>query len=359
MEIISSTEIEVVSFAFRAENYFLENHQQIPLFEQYRSFKNEFRNSGGRKVNVNIYSVDRAQVYFEGQDSILIKEGAINAEFSVGTGVSRLENCNCLINAYENSFAQYRFNDVIFSMQLGMYNFHHFLLEVFPVIWLYREDFRGKTFVISSSGDSRFVEEIFRFFEIDIKVELIPLRAKCHISNAMLLSHLPNRIYPVELLKEIRDFAFRKIASRLENSKLVENPTIFLGRGDSSRNRRHLLNEDELISYLKINLGSVEVVRPAMVDFRNLTLSLNNATTVIGVTGGALANILWARKMGEFIELVPQNYPGSTESEELSKIFDFKYTKILTSQVQENEFFANSNQVFIPPRIPLRRLLDS
>ena len=351
---LKNSEIEVISYSFGAQNYYLENHFQMPFYEQYRKFKDHFNASGGLKANASIYKLEHTEVYFEGQDSILLNEGVVCKEFCVGAGVSKLETCGCLINSYEVNFTRHYFDDVIFSMQLGMYNFHHFLLEVFPIIWLYREEFRGKTFVISSSGDSRFVEEIFRFFEIDIKVELIPLRAKCYFSNSILMSHLPSRVYPVQILKQMRHFAKEKL-DKLSVGANVANAAsvIFLARGDLSRDRRILLNEDELVSYLKLNLGPLEIVRPAKIEFQVMVQTLQNAKTVVGVTGGSLANLLWAEHLERFIELVPQGYPGVTESQELSKIFDFEYQKISTKSVQTNISFANSDQMFLPPQSAL------
>jgi hypothetical protein len=60
--------------------------------------------------------------------------------------------------------------------------------------------------------------------------------------------------------------------------------------------------------------------------------------------GGSLAHLVWAHSLKLFIEIVPLNYFGVTETEELSKIYGFEYLRVNSANVDsDNWAWANQN----------------
>jgi hypothetical protein len=60
--------------------------------------------------------------------------------------------------------------------------------------------------------------------------------------------------------------------------------------------------------------------------------------------GGSLAHLIWAKSLDLFIEIVPYTYFGTTETEELSKIYGFEYRRVNASNVNsDNWAWADQN----------------
>jgi hypothetical protein len=54
--------------------------------------------------------------------------------------------------------------------------------------------------------------------------------------------------------------------------------------------------------------------------------------------GGSLAHLIWAHSLELFVEIVPYNYFGATETEELSKIYGFEYHRVNSSNVDSHNW---------------------
>lgn len=350
MKLLGSMGVEVVSFAFNNQTMFLENHPQIPSSDQARGVKDSFRMNSGKNLELKILQADLVLLEMSGQRTKLVERGQILKEHSYGhlfcCGES---NCQTVKTPPVSRLLNY--SNVVFTAHTESYNIHHFILEILPVLWMYRESIRGKSLVLMSSHDSRFAQEIIDLLDLELTVITVPIGSICNFEDSVYLETIPFRVYPKQILMEIQNYIWRKLSikhSRQQSGKVSE--VLFLGRGDESRNRRKLVNEPDFLRYLEKEFDRVTVIRPALMHLQDTIKMIGEAQVIVGPTGGALSNIIWARNILKFIEIVPETYPGDTESQELSKLFSFEYHSLSSRSTQESINFASADQEFIFPK---------
>ncbi len=349
MDLVDSIVTEVSSFAFTRETMFLENHPQMPNTAQARGVKDSFRVSHGKNLELKVFSAKNIFLEMRGQRTHLFQGKDLLTEYSYGHVVCREETeCTSIFGQDNPKLLSY--SGIVFTSHTETYNIHHFILEVLPVLWIQREFLRGKSLVIMGSSDSRFAQEIVDLLDLDLKVLIVPIGSICRFVDSYFLDTIPFRVYPTKILSEIRNYVWAKLSIRNSNTKRnIGSGILFLGRGDKSRNRRELVNEPELLKHLERNFGTVKVIRPGLMHINETIKLIGEAQLVAGPTGGALSNIIWARNIFKFIEVVPDTYPGDTESLELSKLFSFAYDSINSRSTDGSRNFASSNQEAVIP----------
>jgi hypothetical protein len=328
---------------------FLENHPQVPSSYQAREVKDSFRISGGEALELKVLFADLVSLEMSGQRTKLLQKGEILKEYSYGHVFCCGESDNWGIETIPDT--QYiNFANVIFTAHTESYNIHHFFLEVLPVLWAQREFVKGKSLVVMGSHDSRFAQEITDLLDLGIRVVTVPIGSLCSFTDSFYFETIPFRVYPKKILTEIRDYIWTKLSVEHPRKRKERNSEVlFLGRGDESRNRRKLVNELELLRYLERNFGEVKVIRPAQLHLQETIKLIGEAEVIIGPTGGALSNLIWARNILQFVEVVPDTYPGDTESQELSRLFTFKYDLMISRSTNAFINFASSDQEVILP----------
>jgi capsular polysaccharide biosynthesis protein len=352
MKLIVSEVVDVRSLAFTERNQFLENHPQVPSISQARHLKNTFMKSEGKEIESRISLLAHASLHQDGQNSILIESGRVDDVNSIGHVVC-CDPLKKIRQMRSKNPKVFQLNGVVVTTHPGSYNYHHFVFELLPAIWLHRKFLSGKQIVISTSGDSGFVQELIDLLGLNLTVIQVPLNNICHLEDSYVLDFFPFRVYPLELINQIR----RKILSSIEINQIFEfgkkdNSTIYLGRGDRTRNRRQIINEEELMNYLRIRFGDLNVIRPGLSNTKENISRLVSAKHIIGPTGGALANLIWVKNLELVTEIIPESYPGDTESFELAQLLGFKYEKLFSQSVQKHAYFSNEDQmVFIPTEV--------
>ena len=219
-----------------------------------------------------------------------------------------------------------KFSNVVVCLQGGGYNLHHYLFEILPSMIIYRDLLeRRKEILVGSTSGSHFIHELNDILDLRLNIKEIPINSRFHLDSFDVLGHFLFRVYPIEILQKIREKIFCTNLTVRSDSKVV-----FIGRGDNERNRRHLTNEPDVLNLLKFKFKNVDLLRPALSSMANTIGNLRNAKIIVGQTGGALANLMWAENLEQFIELVPRDYHGTTEAEELSKLLGFEYKCVFT-----------------------------
>jgi capsular polysaccharide biosynthesis protein len=206
------------------------------------------------------------------------------------------------------------------------YNIHHFLWEHLPAIYLYRDIVLEHKKILVGMSDlspTSFSKPLLRFISIDSEVTPLPLHSKIELIESTVVSTFPFRVYPISLVSEVVDEVLQRV-SRLEPANDVQQPeVVFLSRGDRERNRRKLVNETDVSIHLGRRWPSLQIIRSGLQPVEHTIRSLGDCRIIVGPTGGALAHILWAKHLEHVIEIVPEEYPGATETEETSRMLGF------------------------------------
>jgi capsular polysaccharide biosynthesis protein len=193
--------------------------------------------------------------------------------------------------------------------------------------------------VLGATKGATFLQEFNEVFKLNKNLVLIPLNSSLQIRNSVNISAIPFRIYPIDSINQIRE----EVLNAFHVTDTSQSEIVFIGRQDLDRNRRVLTNERQTIEILISAFKEIHIIRPGLSKLGETVRAIQSARILIGSTGGNLAHLIWARNLEVFIEIVPDGYHGDTETEELSKIMNFKYFRI-TSVSLPNQEWNNSNQ---------------
>lgn len=355
---MKSYETKVKSF-FRGRDtrFFEEDASKISHPAQLKRFRESFANSNGQRGTIDIEDIGSARIDYEGQLTIVSSrdDNTIFLNHCSGPDVSIVNYSSALRDFRSGLSMKNTVENGAFCLSIGGYNFHHFLFEILPSLYIFREELQEiEHLILGAANGSSFIKEFNEILRIHKSLQLLPLRSSIEVNHAFAITPFPFRIYPVEILEEIR-IRMKKESLKFSNAKAAE--ICFIGRGDRDRNRRNLLNEEAVLKELESCFGSVNLVRPGTTKLIETVSQIRDSRVIIGMLGGSLAHLIWAHSLELFIEIVPLNYFGATETEELSRIFGFEYRKINSFNVNsENWAWADQNCDIIELQFALKNL---
>lgn len=109
---------------------------------------------------------------------------------------------------------------------------------------------------------------------------------------------------------------------------------IFIDRSDSKFNHCKLINNQEIIDFLRKE--GFESYQTSKLDFFEQIYLFNNAKIIIGPHGAAFSNIIFSKPGLKLIELIPE-YHSSIKCEKISNLLKFDYKKIkLDREINDN-----------------------
>ncbi len=335
-------EVGVKSFTFTNETLFAENHVNYPLSRQLSRIKKSFAASNGKSISLILDEFADMRIDYSGALTIFSNShtNEIFSEFCYGQE-------SCIIN-YPAALGEFRstlvhnleYKNAITCIPGGGYNLHHFLFEILPSLLVFKDEIQKyDSLILGSTPGSTFLTEFNEILDFTQNLILVPINSSIKISNLANISAVPFRIYPVDMIYRIRSLVLEKCGESPE----IISPVIFIGRQDNDRNRRVLVNETSVLNLLGSIYSSIEVVRPGITRISETVKAVRDARVLIGPTGGNLAHLIWASNLELFIEIVPVDYPGQTETEELSRILGFKYIR-LDSDCVSHEDWVYSDQ---------------
>lgn len=334
-------EYRVASISYDRRNFFAHKHEQVFEAAQARNAKVTFARSGGQTLFLPNTEFSELEIFVEGQLTVYKHKGDLVGEYSYGGDFLSVSRCDCLISNFTDSFKNFYIDDAISFLHPGAYNIHHFFFEVLPVIYVNRNELRNRPVLVpTTSGGGKFFSEFNKLLNLNIEFIEVPLKSIVRGKNIKVYGTFPFRIYPVGVVEELRTV----IWDFLSNHRITpSNSIVYVGRGDTERNRRKILNETELFKSLDQLGVNYSIVRPGLSSLQETIRELMDAELIIGPTGGALFHQIWSRNIKTLIELKPIRYESMTESEELSKFFGYNYAEIPTYP-DSNEFWSHSNQ---------------
>jgi capsular polysaccharide biosynthesis protein len=336
---VKTHETRVKSY-FRGRNtrFFEEDASRAAHPAQLKRFRDSFAISNGEHGVVDFEAIGDVRIDYEGQLTLVssISNGQFFFNHCSGPDVSIMKYPSALKEFRSGLSSKSTIENAAFCLSVSGYNFHCFLFEILPSLFAFKAELQETDkLILGATAGGSFIEEFNKVLEFHKSIELLPLRSSIEVTNAYAVTSFPFRIYPIDILEEIRT-RMRQESHMLSSDKGSE--ICFIGRADRDRNRRNLLNEDSVLSEIVGAFGKVSVIRPGITKLIETVSQIRDARVIVGMLGGSLAHLIWAHSLELFVEIVPYNYFGATETEELSKIYGFEYHRVNSSNVDSHNW---------------------
>ena len=122
--------------------------------------------------------------------------------------------------------------------------------------------------------------------------------------------------------------------SKKVKKKKIGYKKIFIDRSDSSQNHCKLINNNEVIKFLKTR--KYKCVKLTKFTLQDQISIFKNCSTIIAPHGAGLTNIAFSRKRTKVIEIVPKNNKNLL-FKRISKINKLKYKSIYLNKTYNNK----------------------
>ena len=331
-------------FRGKDTRFFEEDLSKISHPEQMRRFRDTFAISNGEHGTVDLEAIGSVRIDYEGQLTIVssLEDNQFFFNHCSGPDVSIIKYPSALNDFRSTLSPKDTVSNAAFCLSMSGYNFHCFLFEILPSLIALKEELREtENLILGATAGGSFIEEFNEILKFHQSIHLLPLRSSIKVTNAVAVTSFPFRIYPVDILEEI---CLRMRKASEEFSSVKGGEICFIGRADRDRNRRNLLNEDAVLRAIVERFGEVKIVRPGITALIETVTQVRDARVIVGMLGGSLAHLMWAHSLRLFIEIVPYTYFGTTETEELSRIYGFEYHRVKSTNVDsDNWAWADQN----------------
>ena len=134
---------------------------------------------------------------------------------------------------------------------------------------------------------------------------------------------------PSWIIKFLRNDISKKVKSKKKSYK-----RIFIDRSDSLQNHSKLINNNEVIKYLKSK--RYKCLRLTELNLKDQISIFKNCNTIIAPHGAGLTNIAFCKKNTKVIEIIPQDNKNFL-FKRISKINKLKYKSIYLDKIYNNK----------------------
>ena len=309
--------------------FFADRHEHSRTVDQFRTIKKSYRESFGNEIQIKLEFYKSIDSYYYGQSTIFTHGASLNREFSFGAEL--LEVNSNILEVFGKPQMVIQADNAVICLPKGGYNIHHFIVEILPSIYLYRVEISEiGVLVLGGFETSTFIDELLGQLLPNVEIIKVPPKTKVKSENSFLLSSFPYKIYPIELLNEIREY-FRLIFLEESRSSAQSPGNLFYSRGDRERNRRVLDNQDLFLAEVTRLGKMITVTYPALQEVRKSIGVSMNSTCQLSQSGGGFIHMLWAETQSQIIELKPIEFVGNTEIYDLCRLLGMNYQAFETS----------------------------
>ena len=134
---------------------------------------------------------------------------------------------------------------------------------------------------------------------------------------------------PSWIIKFLRNDISKKVKSKKKSYK-----KIFIDRSDSLQNHSKLINNNEVIKYLKSK--RFKCLRLTELNLKDQISIFKNCNTIIAPHGAGLTNIAFCKKNTKVIEIIPHDNKNYL-FKRISKINKLKYKSIYLNKIYNNK----------------------
>jgi len=236
------------------------------------------------------------------KDGVLIKESILGNENRLFYDYGSFK----LNNEYETEI---KVEKACFIYHMWHRNFFHFMTELFPNIYYYKNNLLNKGYKLFLSKRNKLIDECLNVFSIpaDMVIELYNNRETCFSVSVFdyLKVEIPYTSTPLQLgaFTELRDF-FKNESCKNSPKKLYmsrKDPRNEDFNNSANGASRKILNEKEILEFLQER--DYEVHTFGEKTFKEKAGLLSNTETIIAPYGGNLLNCCLARNLKQLIIL--------------------------------------------------------
>jgi len=282
----------------------------------------------------NIYKIPEGVIYTDLVENVaIIKDNFILPEISYQqiNGELKEINHNSVIYKGTNRL-QKKIKGKIFCLVQGGSgnNYFHFLFDIVTKLKIYQEKFSlDEVDYFYVPNLSNWQKKILSLFGIS-ETKLIDSNKYRHIKGTEIIA-VDHPWYKkgfvqheIKNIPEWSIFFLREKFLKFEK-KFEASRKIFIDRSDSQYNHCKLINNQEVINYLKTK--EFKSYQASKLDFFEQIFLFKNAEIIISPHGAALTNIIFSSPNLRLFELIPNNH-GSVKCERISKFLNFKYQRV-------------------------------
>ena len=294
-------------------------------------------------TNYNIYEIPNARIYTDLVEHVaIIKHNYILPDISYQQINGELKDIsfNKVIKKGTTRIKK-KFNGSLLSLVQGASgnNYFHFLFDIIIKIKLVETKYSlNEINYFYMPGKFEWQKKILSIFKIK-ENQLIDSRRYRHVTadRIIALNHpWYNKGNVQNEISNIPDWIIFYLRNKfLEFSKKFDcSDKIFIDRSDSNYNHCKIVNNQEVIDFLKKK--GFESYQISKLNFFEQIYLFNNAKIIIGPHGAAFSNIIFSKPGLKLIELIPKDHP-SIKCEKISNLLKFDYKKIkLDKEINDN-----------------------
>ena len=304
----------------------------------------KINNENLSKYNYYLYKLSNGRVFTNCVENVSIISGNYlvkKASFQQINGLLKI-NKNATLNTGTPKLIKSINGSLIILTQgaSGHNNYAHWMLDVLPRIKLLLSKmliseikniyvtklnkFQNQSFSFLGLKSFKIIDpNIFRHVKAD---QIISVSHPYYFKKTWFYaqSNLPSWI-----IKFLRNDISKKVKSKKKNYK-----RIFIDRSDSLQNHSKLINNTEVIKYLKSK--RYKCLRLTELNLKDQISIFKNCNTIIAPHGAGLTNIAFCKKNTKVIEIIPQDNKNFL-FKRISKINKLKYKSIYLDKIYNNK----------------------
>ena len=304
----------------------------------------KINNENLSKYNYYLYKLSNGRVFTNYVENVSIISGNYlvkKASFQQINGLLKI-NKNATLNTGTPKLIKSINGSLIILTQgaSGHNNYAHWMLDVLPRIKLLLSKmliseikniyvtklnkFQNQSFSYLGLKSFKIIDpNIFRHVKAD---QIISVSHPYYFKKTWFYaqSNLPSWI-----IKFLRDDISKKVKSKKKSYK-----RIFIDRSDSLQNHSKLINNNEVIKYLKSK--RFKCLRLTELNLKDQISIFKNCNTIIAPHGAGLTNIAFCKKNTKVIEIIPHDNKNYL-FKRISKINKLKYKSIYLNKIYNNK----------------------
>ena len=282
-------------------------------------FKIKFSENAHKEYE--IYEISNARIYTDlSQNVAVIKKGEIYRKLSTQLENNRPVDLlqNDIIKTGTRKFIQKKIKGNVLSLIQGasaIENYGHWLLDIIPKLIIVKKFRELNSFdaILLPNIKKRFQKDSLEYFNLT-KSKMLDGSEIRHISadKITIPSHPYWELYKhqfetvanvdKDILQSIRQiYLYNKNLSGFKKKE-----KIFIDRSDSKFNHNKLVNNAEIIEYLKEK--DFSIIKLSELSFDEQIELFNNAKVIIGSHGAGLTNLIFSKESTRIIEIGDPNY---------------------------------------------------
>ena len=296
------------------------------------------------KYNYKFFEIENGRVFTDNTENVsIISENKLLDEFSYQqiNGFLTKSSKNFVIkNGTPKILTKLKGNIAILAQGASGYNnYAHCLFDIVPKIKiLFLSTNFKKIDYFYFSKLNKFQKQILKYMNIDEK-KVIDSNIYRYVEGSKIMGVSHPNYFNGTISKAHSNmpawipYYLKKKFVKHGHSKI--NPIqIFIDRSDSKQKHCKLVNNSEIITYLKSK--GFKILQLSKLNFNQQIDIFANAKIVISPHGAGLANLVFCKKNTNVIEIKPDNHPNKVYKK-ISSINKLKYKLIKLKHIKNNK----------------------